>query len=158
MRTVIAAAAALGAAMAGGCNPACTLADGIDGLRLDVTTTGALPPGPYTLVVRGDGNELRCLLGGPGATTPPPCPITTTIAGESWTLDASLSSSGGHIQVGILGAGGPAFVEVRLFRDTDLLGAQDYRPEYEPHYPNGPDCPPEVLTATDTFVVVAPSP
>jgi hypothetical protein len=133
----------------------CGAVGGIEGLRLDVSIAGTLPPGAYTTFIRADNQELVLdeIIQADGAVVATPI-ADVLVDGKHLYATSTVFPRSGTITVGFREGGGPANVYVELRRGTTVFSGQRFAPSYAPAYPNGDSCPPEVEQATDTLVVV----
>jgi len=136
-----------GALLFSGCSKVCTLAGCIDGLEIVLSATGhvgasPLPAGEYVISVTLDGvaNTTTCAIG----STPLRC------SGATSTL--SVGSGGSNIFVDI--SSDPIkSATITVTRDGVELVSRDFKPNYHAFSPNGPECEPTCMEASENIAL-----
>ena len=135
----------------------CTLVAVEDGLRLEVRPAAPMPADDYALIVRAEGREVRADISitAEGGLCADPCRQDVDLGdGRTLRVDPIMTGTGGWLQIGIPGVGGPDVVEVELRRGTATVAIASYQPDYETEEPNGNGCG-EVTVARGTFNIPA---
>ena len=139
----------------------CTLIGAEDGVIVELKVTGGtLPPGNYAMIARVDSAEVRVdeVLQSTGVASTTEPTGNAVVDGKHLVLDGTVFAQTGRMQINFREGGAPAEVTVELWRESDMLAQETYKPRYSEVSPNGEGCEPHVQQAHETLQVPAPSP